>query len=144
MGGIAIGCGSFIINERDELLLGLRQNASTFNGLWSIPGGGVEPGELLEEAVRRETLEEIGARVEVFDCLGFYQDNQNQVRPGIYFEFLSKIISGVVRNMEPAKCKRIERFSLNNLPKNVTEYTTQAVQSYLKSREKYRGMLGFS
>lgn len=34
-------------------------------GWWSIPGGLLETGETLEDAVRRETLEETGLRVEI-------------------------------------------------------------------------------
>ena len=34
-------------------------------GWWSIPGGLLETGEKLEDAVRRETLEETGLRVEI-------------------------------------------------------------------------------
>lgn len=34
-------------------------------GLWSIPGGRLEPGETDEAGVRREVLEETGLRVEV-------------------------------------------------------------------------------
>lgn len=38
-------------------------------GKWSIPGGLVELGESLDEAVRREALEEVGLEVKVIDLV---------------------------------------------------------------------------
>ena len=49
-----------IVNERDEVLL--------FCG--GLPGGGVESGETLEEALARECMEEIGAVVRIEKELG--------------------------------------------------------------------------
>ena len=37
-------------------------------GLWSLPGGRIEPGEALQEAVLRELFEEVGIKAQV---LGF-------------------------------------------------------------------------
>jgi 8-oxo-dGTP diphosphatase len=39
-------------------------------GRWELPGGRVEPGESEVEALRRECLEELGARVRVAQRLG--------------------------------------------------------------------------
>ncbi|MBQ6661894.1 MAG: NUDIX domain-containing protein [Lachnospiraceae bacterium] len=51
------GAGSVIIeNERGEILLGKR----TDNHLWGYSGGGMEPGETVEECARRELQEEMG------------------------------------------------------------------------------------
>lgn len=39
---IGVGCGAFIVNEKNELLLQLRNKAPE-KEYWSIPGGRVEP-----------------------------------------------------------------------------------------------------
>jgi NAD+ diphosphatase len=50
-----------VVDERDRLLLG--RQASWPEGRFSVLAGFVEPGETLEEAVRREVLEESGIEV---------------------------------------------------------------------------------
>ena len=46
---------------KDNLVLLVQQRKQVAYGLWSFPGGHVEAGETLEQAVRREVQEEISA-----------------------------------------------------------------------------------
>ena len=55
---VAVGA---IVRRADELLL-VRRGRPPAVGEWSVPGGRVEPGELLMEAVVRELHEETGLR----------------------------------------------------------------------------------
>ena len=52
-------CVGAIAVESDALLL-IRRGRAPGTGLWSLPGGRVEPGETLAEAVVRELTEETG------------------------------------------------------------------------------------
>ena len=51
-----------IVRRGDELLM-VRQTGPGEEPVWSVPGGRVEGGELLTEALGRELVEETGARV---------------------------------------------------------------------------------
>ena len=61
--------GAVIVNSAGELLL-VRRGQEPGMGLYSVPGGRVEPGETLEMACAREVLEECGLKVAVGRPLG--------------------------------------------------------------------------
>jgi len=54
-----VTAGALAVNAEGEVLLQRRRD----NGKWGIPGGGVEIGERIEDAVCRETKEETGYEV---------------------------------------------------------------------------------
>ena len=54
--------GAVVLDAAGRILL-IRRGHDPHAGLWSLPGGRVENGETLEQAVRREVLEETGLRV---------------------------------------------------------------------------------
>ena len=60
-----VGVGA-IIRHDDRLVL-IRRDQEPARGYWTFPGGAVELGEPLEDAVRREVLEETGLQVELGD-----------------------------------------------------------------------------
>jgi 8-oxo-dGTP diphosphatase len=58
---------------RDNSLLMVKRAQEPARGLWSIPGGRLQRGEYLTDAVRREVKEETGLDVEVGDLLGLFE-----------------------------------------------------------------------
>jgi 8-oxo-dGTP diphosphatase len=63
---VAVGA---IVLDRGAILL-VRRERDPSRGLWSLPGGRVERGESLREAVIREVREETGIDVEVEGLVG--------------------------------------------------------------------------
>lgn len=62
-------CGaSAIILRGDEVLL-MQRAKGTFTGLWSIPGGHIEPGEKAAEAARREVREETSIEAKILGLI---------------------------------------------------------------------------
>jgi 8-oxo-dGTP diphosphatase len=62
-GNDKIACVGAVIHDRRGRLLLIRRGQEPGRGLWSLPGGRVEPGETDHEAVVREVAEETGLRV---------------------------------------------------------------------------------
>lgn len=58
-----------IWNDRQQILIDRRRQEGLLGGLWEFPGGKVEPGESIEECIRREIEEELGIIVAVGDRL---------------------------------------------------------------------------
>jgi 8-oxo-dGTP diphosphatase len=58
-----VGVGAVVL-DGDRVVLVKRAN-EPLKGEWSLPGGAVDVGETLEEAIRREVREETGLAVEV-------------------------------------------------------------------------------
>ena len=69
---VAVGV---LIDGEGRFLLTSRPEGKVYAGYWEVPGGKLEAGESVEEALRRELIEEIGIvigpvqpwKVEVFD-----------------------------------------------------------------------------
>lgn len=73
-----VGVGGVVIHRGRVLLI--RRGHEPLKGRWSIPGGMVELGEELTQAVRRELREETGLRVEPLEVLAVFDRIQRQRR----------------------------------------------------------------
>ena len=57
---VAVGV---LIRPDGAFLLTSRPSGKVYEGYWEFPGGKVEPGETVEQALRRELVEEIGVTI---------------------------------------------------------------------------------
>jgi len=70
--------------ERAGLVLMLRRAVETGYGLWSLPGGYVDRGEVVEEAAAREVLEETGLQVKINGLVGLFSESGHPVVVAAY------------------------------------------------------------
>ena len=87
-----IMCAGAVVRDADGRLLLVRRGHAPSVGLWSLPGGRVEPGESPAQAAAREVLEETGLEVDVRDLLA-------SVRIGDYLvhDFAADVVGGTLR-----------------------------------------------
>ena len=68
-----------VVVEQDDKILMVRRLVQPGLGLWSLPGGYVDRGELVEGAAAREVLEETGLRVDITGLVGLFSEDGHPV-----------------------------------------------------------------
>jgi 8-oxo-dGTP diphosphatase len=99
---------------------------------WALPGGFVDYGESVEQAARREALEETGLRVELVALLGVYSRPDRDPR----FHTQTTVFAARA-NGEPvagSDAAHLKAFSLDNLPEPVCFDHGLILQHYRKWR----------
>ena len=96
-----VGVGAVIVDDHREesRVLLIRRGTAPLLGEWSLPGGVLECGETLREAVVREAREETGLVVETGEMLGVYErvirGEQGRVRYHyVLIDFLCRPVGG--------------------------------------------------
>jgi 8-oxo-dGTP pyrophosphatase MutT (NUDIX family) len=74
---LMVGAGILILDDQNRLLLLKR----TDNHCWGIAGGSTEPGEVVEEAARRETFEETHLEIGEMSLFGVFSG------PELYYKY---------------------------------------------------------
>jgi 8-oxo-dGTP diphosphatase len=98
---VVVGVAAVIWNNHGEVLL-IRRAKAPRKGEWSLPGGKVEFGETLIEAVRREALEETDLVIEVLgmvDVVESVREADAGSPDGHYvlIDFGAKVVSGTAK-----------------------------------------------
>jgi 8-oxo-dGTP diphosphatase len=75
------GAHAIILNSEDHVLLLKRTYGDKG---WSLPGGSVEPGETIHQALSRECCEEIGIEVQEAVLTGFYYHSKQNAQVAIF------------------------------------------------------------
>ena len=129
---IGVGVGAVIVDDDGRLFLARRgPEARAEKGLWEFPGGTVEFGEKLEDALRREINEELGIGIRVgdrLDVVDLYLPDEKQ--HWVSITFICRIVSGVPSIREPVKCTEIGWFLPDEMPENLSRFTRENLRHY--------------
>ena len=121
-----------LFDDADRILIAKRNRAKRYGGYWEFPGGKIEHGESVEQALAREIMEELNAPI----TLG-------RVYPGYLFEYRGlraefipvsgSIVPGDITLLEHDDCTFIRLRELGGY--NLSPYDEGALE--LLSSEKF-------
>ena len=127
---IGIGVFALILNNKHQVLLIKKQGKD----YWERPGGKVEFGEKIIDALKREVLEETNVKIIVKELMSVNEPIDSESH-WIGFHYITKHISGTARILEPKKHSDIGWFDIDRLPK-LSQVSTNILKMYKKSLNK--------
>ncbi len=136
-----LGVGA-VVFRGDEVLL-IERGREPLRGWWTLPGGLVEAGERLENAVRREVMEETGLRVTprsiaaVFERIMPDEDGRTEFHY-VIVDYLCEYVSGSLRaasDVANAEWVPLDRL----MTKKMAPGTPPVIEEALALRERVAG-----
>lgn len=130
------GASVIVVNDSGELLLQKRRD----NGCWGYHGGGVELGEVVEEAAKRELFEETGLTANSLELFGVFSGPDLQyVYPNgdevsiIDIVYICRDWSGDLKP-DLKEVGDLRFFAPDELPENISPPVIKPLKAYI---EKY-------
>ena len=126
-----------IIFRRDRILL-VERGKSPLKGYWSLPGGAVETGERLEDAIRREVLEETGLVVKPVRVATIFERIMRDVHgePEYHFvlvDYVCRVAGGsLTAASDVSRAEWVPRTALSRY--KITEGTLPVIEEAFRER----------
>ncbi|MBN1135012.1 MAG: NUDIX hydrolase [Anaerolineae bacterium] len=125
-----VGVGA-VIRDGPRILL-IRRNREPGKGHWTFPGGAVELGETVRDAVYREALEETGLQVEAGEMIvaidRVLRDEAGRIQYHyVILDFLARPVGGTLRPGDDASDARwasldeLDELDLNQEAKEIAQ-----------------------
>lgn len=128
---------SFVLIEKDERYLLIKEAAPKWEEKWFFPGGGLKENESPEEGAIRETLEESGYRIDLKGIIYIrYHPSFLQDKMSIFY--LAGISGGEIKTTEDKHSLSVKWFSYEELLKlPLRQNMLQIIDTY----RRHKGMI---
>jgi ADP-ribose pyrophosphatase YjhB (NUDIX family) len=135
-----VGVGALIFDR--ECILMAQRGKEPLLGWWSLPGGALETGELLADAVRREVLEETGLEIEP---LGVFEIFERILRDEagapeyhyVLIDYICRVTGGALQaGDDVCRVQWTERAALGGM--QITEGTLGVIEKAFRERGKFQ------
>lgn len=135
-----LGIGALIF-KRNRILL-VERGKEPLKGYWSLPGGALETGELLEDGIRREVLEETGLVVKPLEVITIFErlmpDAQGRTEYHyVLIDYVCRVVGGeAVAASDVSALQWVEEKDVAGY--QLTEGTLGVIQKAFRLRRKKR------
>lgn len=127
-----VGVGGLVV--KDGCVLLIRRGKAPLKGRWSVPGGTVELGETLQEALVREMREETGLEVEPLEVMTVFdrieRDAQGVLYHYVIVDFRCRHLAGEAvagSDAEAAAWAGVDDLDTYDLPAKARELAERAL-----------------
>lgn len=120
----AIGVAALVLIRDGESVLLVKQSYD--DRYWSLPGGGMEPGESVDQAAIREVREETGLEVRLKRVVGIYSKPREN---GLAITFEGEVIGGDLLQVtnETSAC---QYWPFDRLPEPARAHLRERVEDF--------------
>lgn len=133
-----VGASTIVENEQGQILLQLRSD----NHCWGYPGGSVELDEVVEEAAKRELLEETGLVANKLELFGVFSGKETHyVYPNgdevstVDIVYNCKDYSGTLKCQEE-EVDDLRFFNLDEIPENISPPTVHILRKWVEEHQR--------
>jgi nucleoside triphosphatase len=127
--------GALIVNNEGKILLA---KSHKWFDKYTLPGGHIELGETMEEAVKREVKEEVGLDVEVVEFLtmqeAIYAKEFYKKKHFIFFDFLCRVVDQQVKPDHDEIQDYIWVYPGAAFNHNLDSFTLKTLEHYMQRR----------
>jgi ADP-ribose pyrophosphatase YjhB (NUDIX family) len=135
-----VGVGA-IVFDGPRILMAQRGKQPLL-GWWSLPGGALETGELLADAVKREMREETGLEIEPLGVVEIFERIMRDAAGAteyhyVLIDYICRVTGGALRaGDDVCRVEWVRRRDLANL--QITEGALGVIEKAFRVRRKYK------